>query len=84
MGTDCASLLANLFLFYYEYRYMKGLIKNNIILGKRFNFTTRYIDDVLTLDNSRFVPEISIIFLLLCMSIVLISQIYILAFHMPL
>ena len=49
MGTDCASLLANLFLFYYEYRYMKGLIKNNIILGKRFNFTTRYIDDVLTL-----------------------------------
>ena len=29
MGTDCAPLLANLFLFYYEYRYMKGLIKNN-------------------------------------------------------
>ena len=30
MGTDCAPLLANLFLFFYEYRYMKGLIKNNI------------------------------------------------------
>ena len=45
MGTDCAPLLANLFLFYYEYRYMKGLIKNN---AKRFNFTTRYIDDVYT------------------------------------
>ena len=29
MGTDCAPLLANLFLFYYEYCYMKGLIKNN-------------------------------------------------------
>ena len=40
------------------YRYMKGLIKNNITLAKRFNFTTRYIDDVLTLNNSRFVTEI--------------------------
>jgi hypothetical protein len=58
MGTDCAPLLANLFLFYYEYRYMKGLIKNNITLAKRFNFTTRYIDDVLTMNNSRFVTEI--------------------------
>ena len=27
MGTDCAPLLANLFLFYYEYKYMKNLIK---------------------------------------------------------
>ena len=30
MGTDCAPLLANLFLFYYEYKYMKSLINNNI------------------------------------------------------
>ena len=30
MGTDCASFLANLFLFYYEYNYMKDLIKSNI------------------------------------------------------
>ena len=29
MGTDCAPLLANLFLFYYEYAYMKGLMKND-------------------------------------------------------
>ena len=26
MGTDCAPLLANLFLFFYEYTYMKNLI----------------------------------------------------------
>ena len=32
MGTDCAPLLTNLFLCYYENRYMKGLIKNNITL----------------------------------------------------
>ena len=25
MGTDCAPLLANLFLFYYEYKYMKNI-----------------------------------------------------------
>ena len=41
---------------------MKGLIKNNITLAKRFNFTTRYIDDVLTLNNSRFVTEIQHIY----------------------
>ena len=51
MGTDCAPLLANLFLFYYEYRYMNNLIKNNIILA---NNTMRYIDDSLTLNNPAF------------------------------
>ena len=51
MGTDCAP---NLFLFYYEYRYMKNLIKNNIILAKKTNNTMRYIDDLLTLNNPAF------------------------------
>ena len=32
MGTDCAPLLANLLLFYYEYEYMKNL------LSVRFEF----------------------------------------------
>ena len=54
MGTDCAPLLANLFLFYYKYKYMKNLIKNNIILAKKFNNTMRYIDDLLTLNNNQF------------------------------
>ena len=27
MGTDCAPLVANLFLLYYEYQYVRGLIK---------------------------------------------------------
>ena len=53
MGTDCAPLLANLFLFYYEYNYMKNLIKTNLIVAKNFNYTTRYIDDLLTLNNGR-------------------------------
>ena len=54
MGTDCAPLLANLFLFFYEYKYMKNLIKNNIILAKKFNNTMMYIDDLLTLNNTQF------------------------------
>ena len=58
MGTDCAPMLANLFLFYYEYNFMKGLIKTNINLAKRFNTTVRYIDDLLTLNNARFEEEI--------------------------
>ena len=54
MGTYCAPLLANLFLFYCEYKYMKNLIKNDIILAKKFNTTMRYIDDLLTLNNTQF------------------------------
>ena len=31
MGTDCAPQLANLFLFHYEYSYMKGLMRDNLV-----------------------------------------------------
>ena len=58
MGTDCAPLLANLFLFYYEYKYMKKLIKTNIIKARRFNNTMRYIDDLLVLNNPSFEDEV--------------------------
>ena len=58
MGTDCAPFLANLFLFYFEYNYMKDLIKSNIHLAKQFSYTTRYIDDLLTLNNNRFTKVI--------------------------
>ena len=60
MGTDCAPFLANLFLFYYEYNYMKDLIKNNIHLhvAIQFSYTSRYTDDLLTLNNNRFTKVI--------------------------
>ena len=58
MGTDCAPLLANLFLFYYEYKYMQHLISSNLRLAKKFSNTVRYIDDLLTLNNSNFANEI--------------------------
>ena len=36
MGMECAPLLAKRFLFYYEYRYMKSFINNNIALAKKY------------------------------------------------
>ena len=55
MGTNCAPLLADLFLYSYEADFIQGLFKKNEKkLARSFNFTFRYIDDVLSLINSRF------------------------------
>ena len=59
MGTDCAPLLANLFLFFYEYRYMKSLIKSIIHMARRLNNT---IDDLLVLNNTNFGDAIQYIY----------------------
>ena len=62
MGTDCAPLLANLFLFYYEYKFMKEKLKQNSQVAKIFSNTFRYIDDLLKLNNPTFEQEISNIY----------------------
>ena len=54
MGTDCAPVVANLFLFAYEYEFMKGLLKDNITLAIKFSNTYRYIDDLLCINNKDF------------------------------
>jgi hypothetical protein len=55
MGTNCAPLLADLFLYSYEADFIRGLLKKNEKkIARSFNFTFRYIDDVLSLYNSRF------------------------------
>ena len=55
MGTNCAALLADLFLYLYEEDFIQGLLKKNEKrVARFFNFTFRYIDDVLSLNNSRF------------------------------
>ena len=55
MGTNCDPLLADLFLYSYEADFIQGLLKKNEKkLARSFNFTFRYIDDVLSLNNSRF------------------------------
>ena len=58
MGTDSAPQLAKLFLFHYEYSYMKNLMCDNQCMAKRYSDTVRYIDDLLTLINSNFEEEI--------------------------
>ena len=58
MGTDCAPLLANLYLFYYEYNYMKNLMKFDYGKTLKLNFIARYIDDLLILNNTLFVNKI--------------------------
>ena len=55
MGTNCAPLHANLFLYSYEADFIQGLLKKNEKkLARSFNFTFRYIDDVLSINNYRF------------------------------
>ena len=62
MGTYCAPQLANLYLFYYEYSYMRSLLKANLCLAKRFVDTVRYIDDLLTLNDNKLNSEMSNIY----------------------
>ena len=55
MGTNCARFLASVFLYLYEADSIQGLPKKDEKeLARSFNFTFRYIDDVLSLNNSRF------------------------------
>ena len=55
MGTNCASFVANLFLFCYERDFMKSLSrKNQADIIEAFNSTSRYLDDLLYIDNIYF------------------------------
>ena len=55
MGTNCEPLLVDVFFYSYEADFIQGLLKKNEKkLARSFNFTFRYIDDVLSLNNFRF------------------------------
>ena len=51
MGTNCAPLVANLFLFCYERDFMKSLSRDII---EAFNSTSRYLDNLLNIDKIYF------------------------------
>jgi hypothetical protein len=62
MSTNCAPLLADLFLYSYEADFIQGLLKKNEKkLARSFNFTFRYKVDVLSLEiNPLNRPSLSI------------------------
>ena len=52
MGTNCTPLVADLFLFCYERDFMKSLSRENQTdIIEAFNSTSRYLDDLLNIDN---------------------------------
>ena len=55
MGTNCAPLLADLLLLCYERDLMKDLSSDNQAdIIRAFNSTSRYLDDLLNIDDSYF------------------------------
>ena len=52
MGTNCAPLIADLFLYCYERDFMSNLQKSKRFdLIDKFNDTSRYLDDIFTIDT---------------------------------
>ena len=63
MGTDCAPLLANLFLFHFECSYIKEkLSEADYSMALSYKYTVRYIDDLLTFNNPSFEESIATIY----------------------
>jgi len=55
MGTNCAFLLADLFLHSYEVEFVQELLhKGEKKVAFLFNYSFRYTDDVLSLNDKNF------------------------------
>ena len=55
MGTDCAPLVADVFLFCYETDFMMSLSDDKQAdIIDAFNTTSRYLDDILKIKNDYF------------------------------
>ena len=63
MGTNCAPLLADLFLYSYENEFLDKLIKEGKRkLARKFNQSYHYTDDLISFNNKRFKELISDIY----------------------
>ena len=63
MSTNCAPLIADLFLFSYERDFMSNLHKSKRYdLIDMLNDTSRYLGDIFTIDNPEFEKHISDIY----------------------
>ena len=62
IGTNCSSLVANLFLFCYQRDFTLSLSDNKQAdVVKAFNSTSRYLDDLHNIDNPYFEQMIHIL-----------------------
>ncbi len=57
MGSNCAVNLANLFLFYYEKRFIDNSPQSDL-----YSFTYRYIDDLIAFNNNSILNDITSIY----------------------
>ena len=63
LGTNCAPLLADLFLYSYKNEFLDKLIKEGRRkLARKFNLSYRNIDDLISFNNKRFKEFISDIY----------------------
>ena len=63
METNCASLLADLFLYSYEADFIQSLLqRKEKKFAQSFGFTFRFIDVVLSLNNSKFGDYVDLIY----------------------
>lgn len=64
MGTNCAPLIADLFLYCYESQFMAKILKDKSSpeLVEQFNQTYRYLDDIFSLNNKDFNSHIDQIY----------------------
>jgi len=51
MGSDPAPFMANLFLYYYESKYVKEVKKSDISVARKFRHTFRFIDDLVAIND---------------------------------
>ena len=62
MGTNCAPLVADLFLYCYERDFMMSLSDDKQTFIDAFNTTSRYLDDILNIKNVYFDNMVSQIY----------------------
>ena len=77
MGTNCAPLVADLFLLCYERDFMMSLSDDKQAdVIDALNTTSRYLDDILNINNLYFDNMVSQIYLLLSPYLCFISLLY--------
>ena len=63
MGTNCAPLLADFFLYSYENEFLDNMIRSgHRRLARSFNLCYRYIDDLIVFNNKKFLDYLKEIY----------------------